>query len=126
MRITPDYKLVQVYWACKNSVDDEVIDKLLTKNAGQLRHELTQLRVIGVVPKISFFKDKALATIAEIDIRLAKADFGEDHVPVNLVSKLKSELELSSPLEPHIRVRIVLFFCYLVFQCILGENKYGG
>lgn len=108
VRVTPDYKLLQVYWLAKGNENDEAIGKLLTKNAGQLRHELTQLRVIGIVPKILFCKDKTLATITEIDKRLETADFGEDHVPLDIVSKLKTELELNTPLEPHIKVYFTL------------------
>lgn len=123
MRVTPDYKLVQVYWLCKGNETDEVIHKILTKNAGQLRHELTQLRVIGVVPKILFCKDKTVATLAEIDERLKKADFGEDHVEVDLVSKLKTELELNSPLEPDIKVCSVNVSFHIISRSVLGKNK---
>lgn len=112
MQVTPDYKLIQVYWVAKGNEKDEIIGKLLTKNAGQLRHELTQLRVIGAVPKILFCKDKTLATLTEIDKKLGVADFGDEHVPLNIVDKLKTELELNTRLEPHIKVFILqLWFC---------------
>lgn len=106
----PDYKLIHVYWVAKGNETDEVINKLLTKNAGQLRHELTQLRVIGVVPKLLFCKDKSTAVLAEIDAKLSAADFGDDHVPVDLVSKLKAELELNTSLEPDIKVKYIIMF----------------
>lgn len=112
MRVTPDYKLVQVYWVAKGNDKDETIHKLLTKNAGQLRHELCQLRVMGAVPKLLFCKDKTLAILNEIDRKLETADFGEDHVPVDVVSKLKEELELNISLPP--KIKVVLFglaFC---------------
>lgn len=102
--MSPDYKQIQVYWIAKGNEKDDVIHKLLTKNAGQLRHELTQLRVIGVVPKLLFCKDKTLARLIEIDRKLDVADFGDDHTPLDIVSKLKTELEFNTRLEPEIRV----------------------
>lgn len=126
MQVTPDYKLIQVYWIAKGNEQDEVINKLLTKNAGQLRHELTQLRVVGIVPKIIFCKDKTLARLIEIDKKLAIADFGDDHVPLDIVSKLKTDLELNSPLEPEVKVYAVLIMILticLISKHVLGENN---
>lgn len=54
--VTPDFKGVNVFWIAKGTENDETLEKLLTKNAGALRHELSQLRVMGVVPKINFVK----------------------------------------------------------------------
>lgn len=93
-----------MFWIAKGNESDEIINKLLTKNAGQLRHELTQLRVIGVVPKILFCKDKTFAALAEIDRQLNNADFGDDHVPIDLITKLKTEFELNTSLEPDVKV----------------------
>lgn len=93
-----------MFWVAKGNETDEIINKLLIKNAGQLRHELTQLRVIGMVPKILFCKDKTLATLAEIDRKLNVADFGDDHVPVDLISKLKTEFELNTGLTSDVKV----------------------
>lgn len=40
----------------KGTEEDEITEKLLKKNAGFLRHELSSLRVMGVVPMIQFVK----------------------------------------------------------------------
>lgn len=104
MVVTPDFKVIHVYWICKDFRQDNMVQKLLTKNAGLLRHQLTQLRVIGIVPKLLFLKDKTLATLAKIDSELAIADFGDDHVPMDVVSKLKMQLEINTPLEPAVKV----------------------
>lgn len=45
-----------MYWLAKSGINDDEIEKLLQSKSGTLRHELTQLHVIGVVPKIKFIK----------------------------------------------------------------------
>lgn len=54
--VTPDFKGVNVFWIAKGTESDEDLEHLFTKNAGALRHELSSLRVMGVVPKINFIK----------------------------------------------------------------------
>lgn len=44
-----------MYWIAK-STDVDKIDNILKKRAGYLRHELSQLRVIGEIPLIQFVK----------------------------------------------------------------------
>lgn len=46
-----------------------------------------------------FFTDKHYAHILDLNKRLEQADFGEDYVPIDPVSKLKSELQLSVSLD---------------------------
>ncbi|KAG5862192.1 hypothetical protein JTB14_009784 [Gonioctena quinquepunctata] len=106
VRITPDYKCLNVYWVARGSQDDKAIDDILHKNAGFLRHELSQLRVMGNVPIIQFVKDKQYAHMMALDHRLAIADYGEDHIPSDYTLKLKSELEIFAPLEEDIKKRI--------------------
>lgn len=40
----------------------------------------------------------------EVDLRLARADFGADYTPTEASAKLKTELQLQTKLEPHITV----------------------
>lgn len=102
--MTPDFKLVQVFWGAKGTQTDDVISSLLSKNAGAIRNELTQLRVIGLVPKIMFCKDKQLTQLIELEKRLEKADFGDDYVCPDPVAKLKNQLELNIALDPNTKV----------------------
>ncbi|CAH1979692.1 unnamed protein product [Acanthoscelides obtectus] len=99
VKVTPDYKFLRVYWIARKSKNDEAIERILNKNAGFLRHELSSLQVMGKMPMIHFVKDKEYGSISEVDNRLAVADFGEDHIPIDPADKLKSELELCVPLE---------------------------
>lgn len=102
--MTSDFKIVQVYWFSK-SLQLKEIDALLTRNAGQLRHELTSLRVIGNVPKIQFLQDKQLMKLMELESQLQHADFGDDYRSTDDSERLKATLELNMSLEPHVKVR---------------------
>lgn len=44
----------------------------------------------------------------EIDLRLARADFGDDYVPIEPTAKLKSQLQLYTKLNPLISVSVVI------------------
>jgi ribosome-binding factor A len=104
VQISPDYMALNVFWVARNAQNDEIVEKLLKKNAGFLRHELSSLRVMGVVPIIQFVKDKHFSKIVEVESRLAKADFGEDHIPTEMATKLKSQMELFAPLPSAVKV----------------------
>jgi ribosome-binding factor A len=54
--VAPDFNKVNVFWLVKGTESDEVVEKILKRSAGQLRHELSELRVMGVVPHIEFVK----------------------------------------------------------------------
>lgn len=58
--MAPDFKCINVFWIAKGNDTDEVVEKLLEENACALRHELSQLKVIGVVPMIQFLKGLTL------------------------------------------------------------------
>lgn len=88
--ITQDYRDLRVYWIAKNSVDHASIEKTLLLNAGFLRNELSQLRLMGKVPKIVFVKDKSYWQVAEVERRLANADFGEGYEKPKRIEKLPS------------------------------------
>ncbi|VEN42917.1 unnamed protein product [Callosobruchus maculatus] len=106
VKVTPDYRILRVYWIARKSKSDEAIEKILIRNAGFLRHELSSLQLMGKIPVIQFIKDKEYGSISEVDNRLAIADFGEDHIPLDPADKLKCELELCVPLEENIKERI--------------------
>lgn len=54
--MSPDYRILNVYWIAKESHKSEEIDRLLQKNAGHLAHELSSLMLMGKVPTIMFVK----------------------------------------------------------------------
>jgi ribosome-binding factor A len=83
VKVSNDFSRVNVYWIASGTETDEVIEPLLVKAGFVLRHELTQLRVIGQVPPIEFVKDKTFSKIAEVQMLLEKCDFGDDFVPTS-------------------------------------------
>nr|CAD7259639.1 unnamed protein product [Timema shepardi] len=83
VKVSADFSHLSVYWLAQNSSEDNEIESILKCLAGKLRHELSQLQIIGMVPKVDFVKDKQYALMADVDELLLKADFGEDYVPVH-------------------------------------------
>jgi len=55
------YNTVKVYWIPKGTDEDDVIQQLLNKIAYPLRGELINLRLMGLVPPITFAKGKPLS-----------------------------------------------------------------
>ncbi|XP_018328904.1 putative ribosome-binding factor A, mitochondrial [Agrilus planipennis] len=106
VQVWPDFKGLNVYWVAKGTKEDDNIEELLKVNARALRHELTQLQVIGIVPKITFVKDKLYAKLAELDSTLKKADFGDDYTPTDYSSQLKSELQINYKLDSETKRKI--------------------
>ncbi|XP_011871908.1 PREDICTED: uncharacterized protein LOC105564265 [Vollenhovia emeryi] len=76
VQITADFKHVNVYYI-PNNYDTSVSQEALQKCARIIRHELSQLRVIGVVPPIQFVENKQYSMQREIDRRLAMINFEE-------------------------------------------------
>lgn len=56
VKMSPDFRILNVFWIAKESRRSEEIDGLLQKNAGHLAHELSGLMLMGKVPTIMFVK----------------------------------------------------------------------
>nr|CAD7398908.1 unnamed protein product [Timema cristinae] len=112
VKVSADFSHLSVYWLAQSSREDNEIESILKCLAGKLRHELSQLQIIGMVPRVDFVKglgfgqtakraserasdwvaklasarantNKQYALMADVDELLLKADFGEDYVPVH-------------------------------------------
>lgn len=106
VQVTPDYKEVHVFWICSDVAREQEVENSLNSIAGELRCELAQLHIVGLIPKIVFFKDKNYSKILRIDEILAIADFGEDHEPQQYKSSLKTELKLQMKLDEFTKLKI--------------------
>ena len=106
MKISPDFHSVNVFWIAQGDENDNVIEEVLKTIAGPLRHELSQLRIMGEVPRIFFLKDKHYSKAAEVDILLQKADFGEDFVPSDPTVFMKSTPQLNFKLPEDLKSKI--------------------
>lgn len=72
VKITPDFKCVNVFWTYSNpNASSLITEEELQRCAKIIRHELSQLRVIGVVPPIQFVKNKQFFTEKEVEEKLA-------------------------------------------------------
>lgn len=96
--VAQDFATINVYWLAKGGEDDVAIETLLRKCSGHLRHELSQLRVMGEVPRIIFVKDLEFAKYVEVERILKGADMGQHdnddevsedgHLPESMLEQL--------------------------------------
>lgn len=80
IKITPDFKLINIYWI-ENNAEKLDTEELLQKCAFQLRHKLSQLRIIGIVPSIQFVKCKGIKVMKKIEQKFKIMEFEEDYIP---------------------------------------------
>lgn len=95
VKVAADFNYVNVFWRAKSSgqTDDEM-EAILRKAAGNIRHELSQLRLMGEVPRINFVRDRQLSTYGDVQDLLDRADYGDDFQPT-------SWAQLRHDLAPH-------------------------
>lgn len=80
VQVCQNFHGLNVFWfSTANDSQIQTIEERLTRIAGPLRHELSQLRLMGEVPHITFVRDRKHSLINEVEILLATADFGEDY-----------------------------------------------
>lgn len=106
VKISPDFQSINVFWLSSHDENDYGVAEILKSIAGPVRHHLSQLRLMGEVPRIYFVRDRHFSKAAEVDNLLAKADFGDDFVPTDPTLFMKSRLELQIKLPDDVRERI--------------------
>ncbi|XP_012284164.1 putative ribosome-binding factor A, mitochondrial [Orussus abietinus] len=100
VKISPNFCRINAYWIVKKSEEVEEVSQILQRSAGHLRHELSQLRVMGVVPVIEFVHDKQVSMMATIENALREADYGEDFEPTNSIKEpTEAKLKTMIPIE---------------------------
>lgn len=68
VKISSDFACVNVYWLGSGDVfNDATLEAELQRTSGQLRHELSQLRLMGEVPRIKFVRDKTGSNINNVE-----------------------------------------------------------
>ncbi|XP_050538887.1 putative ribosome-binding factor A, mitochondrial [Daktulosphaira vitifoliae] len=103
--ISSDYKSVKVYWLSRSINDIPELEILLHSISGLLRHELSNLRIMGEVPIIRFFRDKTFDNVEAVNELLKKADFGEDFVPT-CPTLMDNYQTIFTNFEPEIKCKI--------------------
>ncbi|XP_035900479.1 putative ribosome-binding factor A, mitochondrial [Anopheles stephensi] len=80
VRVAPDFREASIYWFSTNLNKDVKIDGILRPLSSRLRHELSQLRLMGEVPQLTFVQDKRYYVESLLNSLLKQADYGEDGV----------------------------------------------
>lgn len=94
VQICQNYHHLNIFWCSANDKEnDEELENRLIKIAGPLQHELSQLRLMGEVPRVQFVKDKHISALKLIDQILAKADYGENYATHSYGRRARSEFE---------------------------------
>ncbi|KAM7347782.1 uncharacterized protein ACRADG_007264 [Cochliomyia hominivorax] len=79
VKISQDFAYVNVYWLSSGEPGkDALLEHELQRCAGLLRHELSQLELMGVVPRIKFVKDKLYTNMHQVEALLKNMDFGPE------------------------------------------------
>ncbi|XP_037778617.1 uncharacterized protein LOC119575192 [Penaeus monodon] len=103
VQVLPNVLGINVYWISKEPHLDDIVSKVLQENAPRLRHELSQLRVLGHVPRITFVRDEKFYKVAEVEKRLSLADFGEGFEPTDATHYIKSSLTVTTLLNENLK-----------------------
>uniref|UniRef100_A0A8D9DWN9 Ribosome-binding factor A, mitochondrial n=1 Tax=Cacopsylla melanoneura TaxID=428564 RepID=A0A8D9DWN9_9HEMI len=97
VKVSPDFQILYIFWTATEEQLDNGIQELLDTFAAPIRDQLSQLRVVGNVPKIIFVKDKYRSKLADINNILNKADYGEDFQPKYPSLLNTDHMKLSNP-----------------------------
>ncbi|KAH0546765.1 uncharacterized protein LOC123268453 [Cotesia glomerata] len=106
VKISNDFQIVRVLWYSYNTGNLDQITDILNGTAYKLRHELSQLKIIGVVPPIKFVRDKQRTVMAQLEKVFENADYGEDYVRTVRTAPTP-ELSLFTKLSDEVREKIL-------------------
>lgn len=73
INISYNYEYVYIFWVhtdTDTNYSDAELENILSKASGELHNQLCQLKLMGIVPKIRFTKNKQYALSQEIEQRL--------------------------------------------------------
>ncbi|RZF39033.1 hypothetical protein LSTR_LSTR008623 [Laodelphax striatellus] len=105
--ISPTLNVINVHWLANgNEEEDSETSKRLAEIAPSLRHSLSQLSLMGSIPRIEFVKDCKYIKFVAVENLLKKADFGEDFVPTPLANDWRSETVLQKSIPEHLKDKI--------------------
>lgn len=84
VKTTHDFAYINVFWMSTGDVNQDVLlENELQKSAGALRHELSQLGLMGEVPRIKFVKEKLFTNSNHVEALLKNMDFGRNESEEN-------------------------------------------
>lgn len=97
VRVAPDFREANIYWFSTNLNKDVKIDAILKQLSYRLRHELSQLRLVGEVPLLTFVQDKRHYVEGLLNSLLKEADFGESSMDEQVAILNDTEERLCEP-----------------------------
>lgn len=89
------YHGLNISWTATGTDDLDYVEQKLAMISRRLRHELSQMQLMGNIPHIRFVRDRELSYFTELDALIAKADYGPDHMQSNT-----SESDLEKDFQP--------------------------
>lgn len=103
-----DMNGINVYWMSSGNPElDKHTGALLQRHASIVRQELSNQRVVGHSPHITFVMDDRHVKLQEVEKLLTIADYGEDFEPTNPAHPLKAAPPtLTTPLDSSIKATI--------------------
>lgn len=99
VKVTSDFNTINVYWVANGMTDEDNIKGLLKRAGGFVRHELSNLQTIGLIPHINFVKDTELGKNQEVEQILRQLEEQAEiqdstNSQLNIVESKKLNLEL--------------------------------
>lgn len=81
VRICQKYHGLNIFWTATSTEDFDGVQLKLNSMSKSLRHDLSQMQLMGNIPHITFIRDQKLSYYGELDVLISKADYGEDYTP---------------------------------------------
>ncbi|XP_016996047.2 putative ribosome-binding factor A, mitochondrial [Drosophila takahashii] len=126
VKITSDFTRINVYWLGKDGrADDDELEEKLNRLSGRLQHELSQLHLMGEVPRIKFVRDKTSSGLYQVQEVLSKLDHQHKHPAPSSSPKSHSEpneIDVESEW-PEMRQDFLSFNQSSVMDKILGKMR---
>lgn len=93
VKISSDFSAINIFWSggVENVEDNADLEQELQRCSGLLRHELSQLCLMGQVPRIHFVRDKKHINMNQVDRLLRNMDFGEDYAATDITDTVKRD-----------------------------------
>ncbi|XP_017082002.1 putative ribosome-binding factor A, mitochondrial [Drosophila eugracilis] len=128
VKITSDFSRINVYWIGKDGGTTVELEDKLNGLSGKLQHELSQLHLMGEVPRIKFVRDKTSSGLYQVQEVLSKLDQQyKNSSPNSHTEPSKIELESSetaSDIEwPEMRQDFLSFNQSSVMDKILSKMR---
>lgn len=91
VKISPDFAGINVYWRGGTAANQgEDLQEELNKSAGKLRHELSQLGLMGEVPRIRFVRDRTHSNMEQVDHLLRNMHIEPEEIEENAKNSITS------------------------------------